>query len=781
MLPIFNRLFTQNNLIMWRKTMNALRTKYSPLALALAIASQGAIAEGGIEQVVVTAQKREQTLQETPIAISALSTAAIEERNIHDIAALNGMVPNLRLASSPGNANGATINIRGSVTINPALTMEPTVGLYLDGIYIGKNVGGVFDIADLERVEVLRGPQGTLYGKNTLGGAINLITKKPSGEFGGEIKASVGNYDYSSVRATLDTPSIGTIGEGIGKLSAKLAFIASNRAGFVDNVQSAQPGALAPSGQDFGNLHSHAGRAALRWQPTDAIEALYSYDFSRSDQRPRFYQLTRVDQPTVGFLAGLAGFPGTDLTGFTSTHRQSKGSEDAGRDDNAYVDGHGLVISWDAGTLGVLGDVTFKSLTGHRQIRANDDLDWDGSPYPLMETIRKIGYHATSQEFQMVGKTERVNYVAGLYYFKESGHTDNPLFLTLFGLPAINSFYGLDNKAYAAFAQADYTPPILDDRLTVTVGARVTKEKKEITRSYIFGGSAVISDMKFNKDYSNTSPTIIANYRITDDINVYGKIARGWKAGVFNAESSDIAELNNPIKPEVVTSYEIGMKSRWLDNRVNANIAYFYDFHKDMQISRFDQASAQSAFTNAGKADIQGIELELVAQPTDALQISVAYGWLDATYKKYEDTCRLTPTGANPCPTGVAPGATFDAKNVNKFPYTPKNTANVAVQYTQPLPIGELIARVDWSYSDDFAIYPDPFNDENTSIDSYQLVDARLTWGKVKLANNELAVSAWVKNLTDEKYRVNGIEWGPYTMMNYGDPRTYGMDVSLKF
>ena len=255
--------------------------------LAVAVLSQSAIA-AGIEEVIVTAQKREQNLLETPIAISALSAAAIEERNVDDISVLNGMVPNLRLASSPGNANGATINIRGSVTINPALTMEPTVGLYLDGVYIGKNVGGVFDIADLERIEVLRGPQGTLYGKNTLGGAINLITKKPSGEFGGEIKSSIGNYGYSSLRATLDTPAVGTIGEGVGKLNAKLALITTNRDGFVDNENSSLPGALPPAGEDFGNLHSHGGRAALRWQPAEAVDALYSYDFSRSEQRPRF-------------------------------------------------------------------------------------------------------------------------------------------------------------------------------------------------------------------------------------------------------------------------------------------------------------------------------------------------------------------------------------------------------------------------------------------------------------------------------------------------------------
>jgi iron complex outermembrane receptor protein len=351
----------------------------APLAFAIALSVQIAplaVADTGIEQIIVTAQKREQSLQETPIAISALTSDALEQQDIRDVAALNGMVPNLRLASSPGNANGATINIRGAVTINPALTMEPTVGLYLDGIYIGKNVG-VFDVADLERVEVLRGPQGSLYGKNTLGGAINLITKKPSGEFGGDVRLTAGNYGLTSVKTSIDTPSLGTIGEGFGKLSAKVAYTATNRNGFIDNVQSDAPGALPPSGSDFGNIHAHSGRVALLWQPTAALDVSYGYDFSRSEQRPRFYQLTRNVVPM--------------LAPFTSDRRLENGSANGGTKDNAYIDGHALTISWDAGQLGALGDVTFKSLTGHRQTRAEDDLDWDVSPYAMLETGRDIG------------------------------------------------------------------------------------------------------------------------------------------------------------------------------------------------------------------------------------------------------------------------------------------------------------------------------------------------------------------------------------------------------
>jgi iron complex outermembrane receptor protein len=749
----------------------------SPLALAIALLAQNALAQGGIEQVTVTAQKREQALQETPIAVSALTSEQLERQDIHDIAALNGLVPNMRLVPPPTASTGSTINIRGAVTINPALPLEATVGLYLDGIYLGKSVGSVFDIADLERVEVLRGPQGTLYGKNTIGGAINLVTKRPTGEFGGDIKVTVGDYGLRSGRASIDLPALGEVGQGAGKLSTKLVINRTARRGFFDNEDSSAVGALPASGDDFGNVDSTSGRVALLWQPTDAVDVLYSYDGSHVDQRPQFFQITRLaPAPALEFLQP-----------FASDRRLDSGSQNAALHDRANVDGHSLTASFDAGALGWLGDVTFKSLTGHREVDALDEQDWDGSPFELLHSARDMMYRATSQEFQMIGKTERVNYVGGLYYFKERGHVLNPQMLALLAVPApIDSRYGIDNEAWAAFAQLEWTPPILDDRLSLTLGGRYTEEDKQVDSFNAMGTFVVLPKQTLSKDYDNFSPTLVASYRLTDSVNVYGKVARGWKAGLFNAESADIAELSNPTKEETVTSYELGMKSQWLDNRLQANVAAFYDDHEDMQISSFQQVS--SVFTNAGGAHIRGIEIELLALPIDNLEVSLNYGYIDADYTKYIDRCSATPTGQVDCPAGVAVGqrgvsvgGEFDAKDVNKFPYTPKNTANLGVQYTQPLALGEVVGRVDWSYTDDYAIFPDPYSYENTSIDSYQLVDLRVSWEKVPLQTAQLSVGAWVKNLTDKQYRVNGLEWGPITTMHYGDPRTFGIDVGVKF
>ena len=415
----------------------------------------------------------------------------------------------------------------------------------------------------------------------------------------------------------------------------------------------------------------------------------------------------------------------------------------------------------------------------------------------MLSTGRDVDYRAKSQELQWIGETERFNYVVGLYYFQERGETTDPLDLSLYPAqlapgvfapsPLIISRYGLDNDATAMFAQFEWLPPVLEDRLRLTLGGRYTREQKSITRFYQLPafGAPLIDDAEFDKDYSNFSPTFVVSYQPSYDVNVYGKIARGWKAGVFNAESSDLRELDSPIDPESVTSFELGMKSRWWQDRLQLNAALFYNRHKDMQISRFRQDEAQSVFSNAGAASVRGLELELVAIPVENLQLTIGYGYTDPEYRKYMDECRLTATGANPCPAGVVPGQLYDARDVNRFPYTAEHAGNIAVEYTLPLQLpggGELSARLDWSYTDGYATYPDPYNYENTSVRSHDLLDARLTWGHIALGGDaELAVSVWGKNLLDESYRVNGIEWGPFTTMRFGDPRSAGVDATVKF
>ena len=777
--------------------------RWLALALGCALAEgaqQEALAQqapGGIQEVIVTAQKREQNIQETPIAISALGADSIEQRDIRDVSALNNLVPNLRLTSTAGNQNGATIAIRGSVTFNPNLALEPTVGIYLDGIYMGKNYGAIFDVADLERIEVLRGPQGTLYGKNTVAGAINLITRQPSGEFGGKLRVGVGNYNLRSSKLDLDLPALGEVDEGAGRLSAKLALSTKKRDGFVKNKTllglppadlsllggSSSVAARPASSATLGDVDAVSGRAALRWQPRSQVDITYTYDFSDAKQTPQNAQLTSVGKLYPMIVPNAAQF--------VDSHRASWASVDQAEHDDSHVKGHALAISWDVGELGALGDVTLKSLTGYRRLQALQGLDYDGTPYPLNQAVGDYHYRALSQELQWIGSTERVEYVAGLYYFKEKGDVDNPQYQPLYGVDHVAIHYGMDNKSWALFGQAEWTPPIADDRLKITVGGRYNRESKSVYRdqtSYSLAAPTVPVVVmpvgtEGDKSFDNFSPMLVVAYQLTDTANIYGKIARGWKGGGFNATAGTVAAFQTPFKNETVTEYEAGLKSQWLDNRLRANVALFQDVHEDQQITQFiPGAPPQSIFTNAGKSTIRGIELELVAMPLEALQLSANYGYLHAEFNKYSDTC-TNITSIN-CPPGSTLNQRYDATDIYKVPSAPRHTLNLAADYTQPLPIGELAARVDWSFVSGYVFYPQPALYENTRINSHALVDARLTWQRISVAEKgELALSLWGKNLTNKSYRVTGIDWSAtYFATNYfGDPRTFGIDATLSF
>ena len=736
--------------------------RHTPLALAIALASAVSLPahaqQGGLEEIVVTAQKREQSLQDAPIAVTAFSAADLEQQGISDIGELSGFVPNVQINPSPGGSTGATVAIRGSVTINPAVTWEPTVGLYLDGAFIGKNLGGIFDVADLERIEVLRGPQGSLYGKNTVGGAINLVSRKPSGEFGGRVVGSVGNEGYKRVLASVDTAALGEVGEGLGKLSANITLQHEERDGFTKNV--ADPVGIPmfagpPSSDEFANLDTDAGRIALLLDVSDALSVRYSYDFSDKDQLPSASVLTAVDDPGLGFGALLSPYIQPDDKFPDSL------SNDESRFEKSEIDGHALHIDYALGDVGFLGDVTLKSITSYRELSWEDYLDLDGSPIDLFHSARFIDYDQTSQEFQIVGNTDRVNYVVGVYWFEESADVFNPInFFAEFGAPGSNNAYGLDSEARAVFGQLDWKPQIADDRLTVTLGARWTEEEKDQyvdhPESYGYGEG--------DENWSNFAPTVTLSWSFTDSLNAYLRYAEGWKAGGFNGESDTLAGFLEPYDPEEVASWELGMKSRWMDDRLQLNVAAFQNKIEDLQLSIFLAGNAAaSVVDNAGKATVKGFELELLAQPVENLQLSLNYGYLDPEYDEYIDG-------------GV------DVADNRDFPYSPENTANAGIQYTVPdVAGGNVVARLDWVYVDERVAYPDPVQNLRSQLDSYELVNARLSLADVPMGDGTLTVSAWGKNLLDEEYRINTIPFIIWTVSYFGQPQTYGLDVTYQF
>ena len=752
-------------------TMFARKSLATSVMLASSLVAGNTHAQ--IEEVIVTAQKREQSLQDTPIAITAFDKNAIDARGISTVRDLSLFAPNVQIVESPAGTSGATIAVRGSATINPAITWEPVVGLYLDGVFLGKNLGGIFDIVELERVEILRGPQGTLYGKNTVGGAINMITRKPAEVMGGELNLSVGNDSYREARLRLDSGSLGTVGQGLGEFSANVAYLKGERDGFYDNVNldpaaGTNPFVNPKSSSEFSDLDSEVWRLDTLLQVTDTFSVRYAYDHSERDQQPSMGQLTDVNQALfdfqgVGFLGNLM-----ELYVTPEGDRADKISNDFSNYERSEVDGHALFLDWDAGNWGVLGDVTLKSITAYREMDYRDAVDIDGTNMDLFHSARDIDYEQTSQEFQLLGATDNIDYVVGLYYFDEDGDVKNPItFFGLFGQPTDNNRYGLDNDSYAIYSQAEWRPPSVD-QLTVTVGIRYTDEEKD---QYIdhpntsTGGVGAFSEDD-NESWDNTSGSLVLGWEFSDEILTYAKVASGWKSGGFNGEAPTAESFHDSYDPEEVTSYELGLKSRFLDDRLQVNVAAFYNEIDDMQFSVFLEGSGGAASTvnNAGEATTKGIEIEAVAQLTDSLRLGVNYGYLDSEYDKFIEL-------------GV------DVKDDKDFPYAPENTASVSLDWAiGQWSWGALDLRADWIYNDDYVPYTNPSQNATSQIDSYELVNANLTLSEVQLGPDmTMQFSLWGKNLTDEEYRQNTIPFGFWTISYYGEPRTYGFDARLTF
>tara|TARA_R110002110_G_scaffold409068_2_gene631119 strand:+ start:6786 stop:8039 length:1254 start_codon:yes stop_codon:yes gene_type:complete len=405
-------MYNNKRLISPRKTVLA-------AALSSVFASTAQAQAVTLEEVVVTAQKREQSLQETPIAITAFGVHEIEQRGIQDITDLGTIVPNVKIAAMPTNTGKAAVAIRGSVTSNPAITWEPTVGIYLDNVYVGKISGNIFRVTELERIEVLRGPQGTLYGKNTIGGAVNLITTKPSGEFAAIARAGVGNFDYSEGYLAVDLPAL-PVG-GMGDIKAKLSYGAEQRDGLYDNVAPPQgssisnpfvPGARIPANprsrnDTFNELDRWSARVDLLWDISERFSARYTYDKSDADNTSSKEQLTHVDPANLNL-----GIPiPADLASFVIGDDSNAGSIST---DNLALEAfdaasHTLALDYDVGAVGALGNMSLRYIANRREMNFVQSDDNDGTPFGLFHSEIDEDYQQTSHEFQLLGATDRFN------------------------------------------------------------------------------------------------------------------------------------------------------------------------------------------------------------------------------------------------------------------------------------------------------------------------------------------------------------------------------------
>ena len=716
-----------------------------PLALAFSIS---VAADMTLEEVVVTAQKTESSLQDTPIAITAITEGTIRDLNIKNVVDLQGIAPNVMLLPAPANNTGASLAIRGGVAMNPAITWEPSVGTYVDGVYMGKTQGGIWDLVDLERVEVLRGPQGTLYGRNTLAGAVNFISKKPSGD-GVSGALTIGNYGLKQGRLIADFE----IGEDI---FAKLVMHNKVRDGFVKNqpgpyqpAQGVVPNNTNPITKELDTINSKGFKFQI-YYAGDKTDVDLSFDWTDQDNTPPHPQLGNMADwwaDAVGFGASPAtgGLEVAPLHKYDRLGRDSYTSLDNEMYETSVVEGWHLKITRQTG----IGEL--KLTLAERELDWSDQLDMDGTPHYIFHTARHTAYSSKTVELQLTGSNDFMSYVAGYYQFNDDAFTANPQsgFLGSF---VIDQKYSGGGDAKAFYAQATFD---IGDKTDLTVGTRKTEEDKKGYASY--SGFWTVDQQRSD---SNTSNTFILAHQLTEQTNIYAKMADGFKAGGYNTEASNPVQAGQGYGPELIESVEFGLKGRYMDNRLTLNAAFFDNEHKDMQVAYFTAEAAAASVVLNNSADQSGFELEAVALLSDTLQFTLNYGSLDSEYTESV----LAPDGFSP----------------DLFPYAPESMIFASLEKD----FGNYRMRLDHSRIGEHNAFPysrlDP-RSALTHVEKRAITDFRLLMSPM----DNLDLTFWIKNLTDESYVVNMIPFGPgfgqLTLDFYGHPRTIGMDLYYKF
>ncbi len=672
-----------------------------------------------LEEIVVTARKREESLQETPISITAFSAASLEAANMVDLRDIGKYTPGMSFTSyGMGSSEAGAIFLRGIGQSDHMVTTDPGVGLYIDGVYVGRNQGAALDLLDLERVEVLRGPQGTLYGKNTIGGAVNVISRKPTGTPGGHVSLTVGQDGRFNGAITGETP--------LGDQSAlSFGFLSKNRDGVGEQVFT---------GAEAGDEDSLSGRAQFSWQG-QAIEFSLAADATRARQAAMphsFY--AHADWLGVGtcYQRAADGFAlcgaGTGADPFDSYSLDNLDTEQD-------LFGLSATLEWD-----VSENLVLKSISAYRDMEYLGSLEFDGAPQRVVYYRETGASDQFSQELQLTGTTDAsLTWIAGLYYFTEEGHNDQQDYE--FG-GRTNRVSQVETSSYAAFGQAtmDISP-----RLSVTGGLRYTEESKDyhVLRSNLDASGAMTLDdagqpsyaippTAIDETWNAVSGTLNVNYALVEGVMVYGTYSRGFRSGGFAARPAAPASVG-AYDPEYVDMFEIGLKALVLEDRLRFNAAVYRNDYEDYQaqVNRVGN-SFDTRVLNAAAAEIDGVELELTALISPIFRIDATYAYTDAEITKVD----LDPSLE----------ANFSAGH--KLPYVSENTFSISPQLDVPLASGgSVLARLDYAYRDDFygQIANSPFEREK----GYGLINGRIEY---RSAADSWSVALYGINLADETY-----------------------------
>ncbi len=753
----------------------------------------------GLGDIVVTATRRETNLQQTPIAISVIGDSVIKDRHVQSLYDLaDGAVPSLRVAPFESRQSALTVGIRGIVPFDANQTArDQGVGVYIDGVYLGRQQGLNAALFDVQRIEVLRGPQGTLFGRNTEGGALNIVTRAPSGEFGGRMSAGIGNYGAYTGEIHLDLPEVSNI-------SIKLDGLVQHQGATVENPY---PGAVG-----WNAYNRYGGRASALWRPAEGFSVQLSYDYAHDENTPFYSQLLNYNPRglPVATLAQIAAngnklpagtiAPLSPLVVVGGMNRQDEAEIGVPQQYSLDVShGFSALVKYE-----VAHSLELRSITAWRGVTTNQ---WDNSGGPhrtvFMPNAKFSRYSLSdmdqdqfSQEFQLVGSLPQLDFTAGLYYFVEhvteaaatpssnlwnadgTGYTVLSPNVTgtvtsgnqgwAYGSRFIQRASAAEAHSYAAFVHATYTPAGLD-ALHLTVGGRYTHDKRA-GLLYTVQGRA--TNFPFSYDKSRFDPTVTLAFDATDTVNLYATYSTGYRAGGANDRSQTFTAFG----PEVVKSYEAGAKMDLLDHHLRLDVAGYIMHRTGTQID-FDNVDTNPASPtynlhteetrNApGRSNIRGIEVELTARPAEGLTVGASYAY----------TYTHVPATANP----FLGNALYQVYVV----YTPRNAASGSIDYEVPVSGSGAALRLhlDANYSD--PVYS--FQSESVRTEKSFIVNGRLALVDIPLNDGaqKMTFALWSRNLLNEAHvfrrsNANALVLGDYG--NFNAPRTFGAEVSLAF
>lgn len=696
-------------------------------------------------EIKVTARKREETLQDVPIAVSAFTADSLYKQNVQNIGDLQGKVPSLQVYAARGSNTTLTAYIRGVGQADPTWGFDPGVGIYLDDVYLARPQGTLLDVFDVNRIEVLRGPQGSLYGKNTIGGAIKYVSNPLPTKTTGSVEATVGTYGEKDIKANVG----GATSDGVWR--GRVAVASEHNDGYGTDLLT---------NSRNGNKNTNAARASIGFFPSSEFNAQLSVDGMRDNSNPRGAKMLTVNalDPTYQPL--------------NSNYNTRSGMAQL---NNTEMSGAALTLNWIASQ-----DWSFKSITAYRESSTDTNIDFDTLPEKIADVGANYSDHQFTQELQAnYDSGGSLHGVFGLFYFKgaAAGQIDN-IFLgsppySLLGLSQYGSTGGrVGTKSYAGYG--DFTWDI-SPQWSLDVGVRLSRETKSaVIQNYGYADAsfstpiATLANFSGSHTTNNASPKVSLNWAASDHINLYASYSEGFHSGGYNIRANCVAIPSScrPIQDEKVQSYELGSKMTFFDDRLMANTAVFHNVYSNIQLSVFTSYTLPNGsqgffgdFTNAGKGHIDGLEEEFAWKPTENWTFSGNVAYLHTKYTQF------LSGGVN-------------IADTQRFTNAPKWSGGLSLENTYPLANGgSITGRINYTYQT--SVYPETTLSPLILQPSYGLWNAGVIWQ----INDPWTLSLQGSNLANKAYRTTGYNIAALGIVTgyYGAPRVVTLSARYKF